>query len=491
VTDNTADNSVNASNLLVNPPQNIDMEVSLLGTLLLSSESVQSAYSILNPDAFYDPKHDRVWKAISALHTELRPTDSTSVSAKLADMGQLEGVGGKAAIVRICEMSPHGVDVEKYAKEIQGYYLLRQLTRVGNAIAKLGFNTTAPTSDVLQRAERELFAVTQQLNDGKDFVTIADVIPDIFSMIQERSTSELPPGIPTNFHDLDSMLNGLKPKKAYYLIGRPGSGKTAWAFQTAVEIAKQDKIALFFSLEMPAEELVLRLTSAESSIDSLDLEAGRVRADQWEPLGHAIARLTAIGNLKINDSPGLTIEDIASKCRKIQSETGNLGAVFIDHIHLMRDRRGRDELSKLTNITAEIKNLSKELNCAFLPLAQLNRGTESREDKRPQMSDIRSSGTAEQDADTIIGFYRADYYRKPEEGKDGICELGVLKNRGGKTGTVKLLFEAPYTRFKNLVSSHSSFTYKPTPPPPNRTANVEKETVDRALETTLGGETPW
>jgi replicative DNA helicase len=198
----------------------------------------------------------------------------------------------------------------------------------------------------------------------------------------------------------------------------------------------------------------------------------------------------AIGALKINDSPGLTIEDIASKCRKVQSEAGNLGAVFIDHIHLMRDRKGRHELEKLTHITAEIKNLAKELNCSFLPLAQLNRGTESRDDKHPQMSDIRSSGSSEQDADVIIGFYRDDYYRQSDQPKDGICELGVLKNRGGKTGTVKLHFEAPFTRFQNFSTSRSSFVHRPAPPP-DKPQVVEREVIDRALETTLGDETPW
>ncbi|MCY7320833.1 MAG: hypothetical protein LH660_03295, partial [Phormidesmis sp. CAN_BIN36] len=244
MTDNTPDNATNVTTplkLTATPPQNIDMEIVLLGTLLLSPESIEVAYGTLNEDAFYDPKHDRVWKAIRSLYTEVRPIDSTSVSAKLADMKQLEGVGGKASIVNLCEMAPHGVDVEGYSKEIQSYYVLRQLTKVGNAIARLGFDTTTPASDILQKAERDLFAVTQQLSGSRDFVTISDIIPEIVAMIDERSRSSLPPGIPTGFHDLDTMLNGIKPKKVYYLIGRPCSGKTAWAFQAAVEIAKQGK----------------------------------------------------------------------------------------------------------------------------------------------------------------------------------------------------------------------------------------------------------
>lgn len=460
-------------------PQNIDMEIPLLGTLMLAEKSIENVCGLLHPDAFYSPVHNAIYKAMLSLYKQMQPTDVTSVSARLADLNQLVRIGGKEALIKIQEMTPHGVDVEAYAKEIQRYYVMRQLIKLGQDVSKRSHDTSKPLEELLQGIEQDVFAVTQLRNDMRGFVSPADRMFDIFLEIEQRSQMGLPPGTPTGFYELDAVTQGLKNGRAYYLIGRPGSGKTSFGLQAAYHIAsKYDLTVAFFSLEMPTDELIIRLLAAESGIQSSRLEGGRVQQEDWEGLATASSKLQAIGNLKIDDTASLSIEEIASRCRRLQSETGNLGAVFIDHIQLLNYGRMR-EYEALSHITKQIKILAKELNIPIVPLCQLNRGVEDRNDKRPQMSDIRGSGTAEQDADVIIGFYRDDYYN-PESVDRGIAEVLILKNRGGPTGTVKLLFDAPLTRFRNFSGRTGGDVVAPLPrrtPPQAR-----NQAVDQALE---------
>ena len=447
------------------PPQNLDIEQLLIGSILLNHQCMDAIAPILIPEHFYNPTHSAIYQAAYDLFRSLRPVDTVSISTWLEEHKLLSKIGGRETLTKIQDCTPYDVDAEGYAKEIRRYHLHRETIEAGHKLIELGYDTSKELPEVLRDSEQAVFAVTQQYSDSKGWRSPADLVGDVAQRIIDRMESRCAVGIPTGFYDLDAMLQGLKGGQAVYVIGRPGMAKTSFALQIAHFVAKVPLhlTAAFFSLEMSHDELMIRMLSGEISVESGRLNSGRLLPAEVEELGLAMSRVGAIANLKIDDTPGLSIDDIASRCRKLQSETGDLGVVFIDHLHML-GYDPRDEVGELSRITKTVKALAKELNVPIVVLAQLNRGVEGRAEKRPLMSDIRGCGTAEQDADIIIGLYRDEYYNS-ESPDRGLAEVIILKNRGGPVGTIKLLFEACYTRFKNLANSRNSDIHQPPTPP--------------------------
>lgn len=461
-------------------PHDLDIEQALIGSILLSPKAIESITGIVAPDGFYDSTHAVIYQAAIALQQQMRHVDLNTVAAYLKDKGQLSRIGGKAALAELQDLTPYGINTEHYAGIVQDYYVRRRLIEISEEIAKAAYDTSEDLQTVIETSEQKFFAVTQQHVKGNGFRSVADLTNGFLAQVEERSRAGVLPGLPTGLYDIDAVTNGFKAGKAIYLIGRPAMGKSAIALQMADHFSSLGCTVPYFSLEMPAEEQYQRMVVADSGVMSSNLEAGRIAQNEWEPLGHAISRLSQNSNLRFDDTPGLTIEEIASKCRKLQAEVGNLGAVFIDHLHLLNYGK-RTEVEALSHITKQIKNLARELKIPIFVLAQLNRGVEERGDKRPLMSDIRGCGTAEQDADMIAGLYRDEYYNKNTVDR-GIIEFIILKHRGGSTCTVKLLFEPQFTRFKNLASGRGGEMHKPpTPPEPQYTYEPPAEQRDREL----------
>ncbi|HEY9640320.1 MAG TPA: replicative DNA helicase [Coleofasciculaceae cyanobacterium] len=462
-------------------PHDLDIEQSLIGSILLSPKTIECVAGIVSPDGFYDSTHAVIYQGAIALHQQMRQVDLNTVASCLNDQRQLTRIGGKAVLVKLQESAPYGLDAEQYAHIIQGYYVRRRLIEVSQEIAEAAYNTSEDLNSVIELSEQKFFAVTQQHVKGSGFRSAADLTDGFLAQVEERSQSGALPGLPTGLYDIDAATNGFKAGKAIYLIGRPGMGKSAIALQMAEYFATTVKCTVgYFSLEMPAEEQYGRMVSSESGIVSGALETGLIAPNEWERLGHAIAKLSQNTHLEFEDTPGLSIEEIASKCRSLQARKGDLGAVFIDHLHLLNYGK-RTEVEALSHITKQIKNLARELKIPIFVLAQLNRGVEERADKRPLMSDIRGCGTAEQDADMIAGLYRDEYYNKNTVDR-GIIEFIILKQRGGPTPTVKLLFEPQFTRFKNLAGGRNSEVHKPpTLPQPEYTYEPPAEQRDREL----------
>ena len=461
-------------------PHDLDIEQALIGSILLAPKAIESVAGIVNPDGFYDSTHTVIYQAAIAIHQQMWHVDINTVAAYLKDKGQLARIGGKSALAALQDLAPYGINVEQYAGIVQGYYVRRRMIEVSAEIAKAAYDTSEDLQTVIETSEQKFFAVTQQHVKGNGFRSVADLTNGFLSQLEQRSQSGALPGLPTGLYDIDEVTNGFKAGKSIFLTGRPGMGKSAIALQFASQFSDLGYTVAYFSLEMPAEEQHERMVASDSSIVSSNLEAGRIGQNEWESLGHTIARLSQNTKLRFDDTPDLTIEEIASKCRRLQAEAGNLGAVFIDHLHLLNYGK-RTEVEALSHITKQIKNLARELKIPIFVLAQLNRGVEERNNKRPIASDIRGCGTAEQDADIIAGLYRDEYYNENTTDR-GVAEFIIAKHRGGPTGTVKLLFEPRFTRFKSLAKGRGAEMHKPpTPPEPQYTYDPPVEQRDRAV----------
>jgi replicative DNA helicase len=341
-------------------------------------------------------------------------------------------------------------NIDQYATLVMDKYTRRTLIQVGGEIAQLGYDTTTPLENVLDQSEQKLFGITQVRPQG-GLTATADILIDTFSEIEQRSLGVVLPGVPCGFYDLDAMTQGFQRSDLIIAAGRPSMGKTSFVLNMARNIAALQKLPVaIYSLEMSKLQLVYRLLSSEVEMESSRLRTGRIAQNEWEKLGHAISVLSQMP-IFIDDTPNISVTEMRSKCRRLQAEQGGaLGLILIDYLQLMEG--GSDNrVQELSKITRSLKGLARELNAPIIALSQLSRGVESRTNKRPMMSDLRESGSIEQDADLIMMLYREEYY-EPDTPDRGIAEVIITKHRNGPTGTVKLLFEPQFTRFRNLAS---------------------------------------
>ena len=441
-------NSNEASGLV--PPQNIQAEESVLGGILLDPDAIGRIADLLRPEAFYINAHKEIYKTAITLHTQGKPTDLTSMSAWLADNGSLELIGGNNKLVELVENVSSTASIEQVASLISDKFLRRQLIRSGNEVVQLGFDQSQGTDEILDKAEQKIFEISQE-KPSKGLTQAAEILTSTFNEIESRSLGTSVAGIPVNFYDLDAMTQGFQRSDLIIVAGRPSMGKTSMVLNLAKNVAQfQNLPVCLFSLEMSKEQLIYRLLSMEVGIESGRLRTGRLQQDEWPLLGEGI---NSLGELPIfiHDKPNTSVLEMRSLCRRLVAEQGKeLGMIIIDYLQLM-EGTSDNRVQELSKITRGLKAMARELNIPVVALSQLSRGVESRNNKRPMMSDLRESGSIEQDADLVLMLYRDEYYNHDTEDK-GITEIIVTKHRNGPVGTVKLLFETQYTRFRNLAN---------------------------------------
>lgn len=428
-------------------PQNIDAEEAILGGILLSPDAIAIVSEILKPEHFSVTKHQVIYQATLCLYAMGRPTDLLSVCNYLSDRNQLEKIGGQPALAQVIDRTISSVNIDIYSHLVYEKFLRRQLIRISSDINSLAYEP-GEIGEILDQAESKIFKLTEQGQTSDRSVAHAgDILVGVFRSLEEICAGESKRQ-PTGFYDLDEILNGgLAPGNLILLAGRPSMGKTAFAVNVAQNIVEKGKSALIFSLEMGKDELIQRMLAANSGVPSSKIATARLSEEQYSKIALSIGTMS-LWPLYIDDSPNPSAMEMRSKCRKMAAQQ-NLGIVVVDYLQLMGGGDPTNRVQEITAITRNLKCLARELQVPIILLSQLNRNLESRNDKRPKMSDFRESGSIEQDADVAIMLYRDEYYN-PETTDRGIAEVIIAKHRNGPTGTVKLLFDAEFTKFKNL-----------------------------------------
>lgn len=432
------------------PPQNIEAEEAILGGILLDPEAISRVSDRLTPEAFYISAHKDIYQATQKLHSQGKPTDLLSVTAWLSDHDLLTHTGGKSKLAQLVDRTVSAINIDSLAALVMDKYLRRQLIKSGNDIVQLGYETETELPVVLDQAEQKIFSITQK-RPQQGLVALSDTLTHTFQDIETHHQGQALPGLLSGFYDLDAKTGGFQRSDLVIVAGRPSMGKTAICLNIARNIAAHYKLPVaIFSLEMSKEQLVQRLLASESSIESTYLRAGRLSQTQWEPLAQAIGFLSELP-IFLDDTVNITVMEMRSQARRLQAEHGGkLGLILIDYLQLM-EGGGDNRVQELSKITRSLKGLARELNVPVIALSQLSRGVESRTNKRPMMSDLRESGSIEQDADLVMMIYRDEYYNNDTPDR-GIAEVIITKHRNGPTGTERLLFDPQFTRFRNLAS---------------------------------------
>ncbi|MCP5029566.1 MAG: replicative DNA helicase [Actinomycetia bacterium] len=433
------------------PPHNLQAEESLLGAMLLSREAVSVAVEATSADDFYKPAHGHIFEAITNLYSVGEPVDPVTVAEELKRAGLLEMVGGSQILVTLQAGTPAIGNAAHYATIIDEYALLRRLIQVSNEIAEIGYSLPDDVTKAIDDAESRIFQVAERrVTDST--AEIKDLLSDTLDRLEllyERG--EAITGTPTGYNDLDQLLAGLQPSALYVVGARPAMGKTAFALGMAAAGAMQaNKPVLFFSLEMSQLELTQRVLCSDALVDSSRVRTGRLNEADWTKISHAVGRL-AEAPMYIDDNPNVTVMEIRAKARRLKSKVGDLGLIVVDYIQLMTGRSGAESRQvEVSEISRGLKILARELEVPVIALAQLNRQLESRVDKRPILSDLRESGSLEQDADVVMFIYRDEVY-EPESPDQGMAEIIVAKHRNGPVGKVMLAFRGQYTRFDDMA----------------------------------------
>lgn len=429
------------------PPHNIEAEEAVLGGILFDPGAIARIALILPVQAFYIIAHQRIYKAALDLYQQNRPTDLTSVYSQLVNQGVADRVGGQERLADLFDRCISAVNIDAYAELILEKYYRRCLIQSAQHIISDALNPGLPWADIQSAAEQRVFAFSESTQESP-LEMLGDILIRTFDRLQSLEVEGDTERMPTLFYDLDAMMGGgFRPGQLVVIGGRPAMGKTSLATMIAFNVALQQKPCAFFSLEMSKEQLATRFLSSEAEIDSLRLVSGKITEREWERLGVAFDKLSALP-LPVNDTQSMNPATILSQCRQFKMKHG-LGMVVVDYLHLMLDGQD-DEVKALAKITRDCKKMARELQVPVVVLSQLNRAVEGQANKRPSLKDLRQSGTIEQDADVILFLYRDEYY-DPNTTDRGIAEVIVAKNRSGPTGTIKLLFEPQFCRFRNLA----------------------------------------
>jgi len=431
------------------PPQNKEAEQSVLGAVFLSKDALNTAIEILRPEDFYKTAHQRIFQTMVDLYEKGEPVDLVTVTAELQDHKLLDEIGGVTYLTEIASSVPTAANIEYYAKIVEEKSLLRRLIHTATKIANDGYSREDDVTAIIADAEKYILEISQNRNTG-GFIPIRDALMETYERIEFLSQRRGDiTGISTGYTDLDKMTAGLQRSDLIILAARPSVGKTAFALNLAQNVAaREGETVAIFSLEMGATQLVQRMICAEGNLDASRMRSGTLEEDDWQKLTMAIGTL-AKAPIYIDDTPGITVMDIRAKCRRLQAEKG-LGLILIDYLQLIHGRgRGDNRQQEVSEISRTLKGIARELNVPVIALSQLSRGVEQRQDKRPLMSDIRESGSIEQDADIVAFLYRDDYYDKETENKN-VIEVIIAKQRNGPTGTVELAFLKEYNKFVSL-----------------------------------------
>ncbi|PZM65108.1 replicative DNA helicase [Paenibacillus dendritiformis] len=436
------------------PPQNLEAEQAVLGAILLQAEALITAMERIQPEDFYDPAHQMIYEAMIELGEENQPVDLITLTAKLQAKQQLEDVGRISYLTKLANAVPTAANVDYYAQIIEEKSMMRRLIRTATQIVSEGYTGGEDVSGLLSDAERRILEISNR-RSSTGFIAIKDVLMDVYERVEFLSEHQGgTTGIPSGFPDLDKMTSGFQRSDLIIVAARPSVGKTAFALNIAqnVGVRAKETVAIF-SLEMSAAQLVQRMICAESNVDAGRLRTGQLEDDDWEKLTMSIAALSE-AEVYIDDTPGVTVADIRAKCRRLKKERG-LGMILIDYLQLIhgRGKPGENRQQEVSEISRTLKQIARELEVPVIALSQLSRGVEQRQDKRPMMSDLRESGSIEQDADIVAFLYRDDYYNQDTE-KKNIIEIIIAKQRNGPVGTVELVFLKNFNKFVSYERNH-------------------------------------
>ncbi|RKN85986.1 replicative DNA helicase [Paenibacillus ginsengarvi] len=447
---------MNGEQLLENriPPQNLEAEQAVLGAILLDSDALITVMERIGSDDFYRTSHQHIFGSMLELAQQNEPIDLITLTARLQDNQQLEGVGGVTYLSQLANSVPTAANVDYYAQIVEEKSMLRRLIRTATQIVSSGYAGEDDVSSLLGDAEKRILEISQR-QSGSGFISIRDVLMEVFEKVEflynHKGGNS---GIPSGFPDLDRMTSGFQRSDLIIVAARPSVGKTAFSLNIAqnVGVRAKETVAIF-SLEMGAAQLVQRMICAEANVDATRMRTGQLEGDDWEKLTMAIGTLSE-ANIYIDDSPSVTVADIRAKCRRLKQEK-SLGMILIDYLQLIqgRGKAGENRQQEVSEISRTLKQIARELNVPVIALSQLSRGVEQRQDKRPMMSDLRESGSIEQDADIVAFLYRDDYYDKESE-KKNIIEIIIAKQRNGPVGTVELAFLKNYNKFVSLDRTH-------------------------------------
>lgn len=436
------------------PPHSVEAEQSVLGGLLLDNQSWDKIADILTSEDFYRRDHRLIFQSISELIERLQPCDVITLSEWLKSKELLDEIGGLAYLTNLARNTPTAANIKAYAEVVRERSVLRQLIRVGSDIADSAYQTEGRNSmELLDEAERRVFEIAEQGARGhRNFVNIKDLLGRVVERIDHLFEQDSPiTGLPSGFADFDELTSGLQPADLVIAAGRPSMGKTSFAMNIAEQVAIKRRVPVaIFSMEMPGEQLAMRMMSSLGHIDQHRIRTGRLEDDDWPRLTSAVSLLTD-APLFIDDTPALSPAELRARARRLMREQNGLGLILIDYLQLMQVPGHRENrATEISEISRNLKAVAKELNIPVLALSQLNRSLEQRPNKRPVMSDLRESGAIEQDADVIVFIYRDEVYNQDSPDK-GTAEIIVSKQRNGPIGTVRLAFRGQYTRFENYT----------------------------------------
>ena len=432
------------------PPNDVEAEQAVIGSMLTDKEAVSAAIEVLKPEDFYREDNRIIFEAILSLYGRSEPIDIITLKSELSSMGKFEAVGGLEYIAELPDKVPTTANVEQYIKIVEEKSVLRNLIKTANEIITLGYDQTQEVDSIIDGAEKKIFEVMQKKNQ-KGYTPIKDILVETFTELEQLyNQKQRITGIPTGFSDLDFRTSGLHNSDLILVAARPAMGKSAFALNIATNAAVRAKVPVaIFSLEMSKEQMTSRILCSEAMVDSNKVRTGKIDDEEWGKLAAASGELSE-ANIYIDDTPGISIMEIRAKCRKMKIEK-NIGLVVIDYLQLVQGsgKRGSSREQEIAEISRSLKILAKEINVPVIALSQLSRAPEQRPDHRPMLSDLRESGSIEQDADIVMFLYRDDYYNEDSE-KKNITEVILAKHRAGSTGTVELLWLGNYTKFANI-----------------------------------------
>ena len=438
------------------PPHSVEAEQSVLGGLLLDNSAWDRVGDLLGESDFYRYEHRMIFTAMAALVNATKPADVITVFEQLQSLGKGEECGGLAYLNALAQSVPSAANVRRYAEIVRERSVLRKLVAASDEIATQAFNPQGrPVSQILDDAESKIFRIGEEGSKSRQgFQNMDQLVVQLIDRVNElhENGAEEVTGVRTGFYDLDRMTAGLQAGDLIVLAARPSMGKTALALNIAEHVAVKEGLpVVVFSMEMGAAQLALRMVGSLGRIDQQHLRTGALRDDEWGRLSEAVEKLQKV-SVFIDESGSLTPSELRARARRQARQCGQLGLIVVDYLQLMTGSDASDEnrATVIGEISRGLKSLAKELKCPVIALSQLNRGVESRTDKRPMMSDLRESGAIEQDADVIMFIYRDDYYNK-ESKEMGVAEINISKQRNGPTGTFKLTFLKPLTKFDNMA----------------------------------------
>ena len=434
-------------------PHNFLAEKIILSTLLISTNAIEITLKRIPVEAFYFKNHQEIYKSIIFLHQSKNSVDILTLMSFLKDQGLLEEIGGMEVLTGLINQVPNLVYFEEYIKLIQDKFLRRLLIQLGYKTINSSYTTSIPLEDIFENLERHLFRLTNQ-RQNFEILSSAELLSNIFLELKDRSLNPKLPGLASGFYDLDSITQGFQKSDLIIVAGRPAMGKTALCLNIAINILKLYKYpVLFFSLEMSKEQLAYRLVSNEIEIQNTRLKKGQLDENDWVKLTQAIKYFSELP-LFIDDTSNLSIQDIKLKTQRIFFEQKMIGLIIIDYLQLVEsyDTFSDNRVEELSKITRGLKNIAREFKVPIIALSQFSRNVENRFNKRPILSDLKESGSIEQDADLVLMLYRESYYNCKEISRENdITELIIAKHRNGSVGTIELNFDAKITKFRNYI----------------------------------------